>query len=123
MKFQEIHGYVMRQGRRIETVTLEPVDLAPPRKPFVTQWVKLPIRWVETLVQAKSAAATYQLALIILAAAYEDKRRTGVVTLSTERTKMAPQTRRRAARELAELGLIALKADGRKAFKVKPIVS
>jgi hypothetical protein len=100
-------GYVMRHGRRIEVETV--TGIAPKRrKGFAMRWVKLPRNWITSLGRSKSVN-TYKLAHRILWAAYEDKRGKGVVTLSKYSVPgMSPVTRRRAARELMELGLLTL---------------
>lgn len=91
------------------------------RKPFEPRWVKLPRHWISALGQSKSAG-TYRLAHLILWEALKDKRRDGWVVLSYETTKMLPNTRRRAAVELAELGLIALdKQQGRTAWRARAL--
>src|SRR5262249_30857953 len=110
-------NYVMRHGRRIEVVSGNPIAASKrqPKRPFWAKWVKLPRHWISGLGRSRSAN-TYRLALLILLAAYEDKRGTGEVTLSAKLTgDMNPITRRRAAWELAEYGLITLKSRGRKA--------
>src|SRR6516165_8240537 len=120
--FEETPGYVMRHGRRIAVVTkkFEASRSKPkPKKSFWAKWVRLPRHWISGLGQSKSAN-TYRLALLILLAAYEDKRGTGEVVLSTKLTRdMSRETRRRAAQELAELGLITIKGEGAKALRVE----
>ena len=122
--FEETPGYVMRHGRRIAVITkkFEASRSKPkPKKSFWAKWVRLPRHWISGLGQSKSAN-TYRLALLILLAAYEDKRGTGEVVLSAKLTgDMSPMTRRRAAQELAGLGLITLQAKGRRALKAKII--
>ena len=123
-KFEETPGYVMRHGRRIAVITKKfgaPKSKPKPKKPFWAKWVKLPRHWISGLRQSTSAN-TYRLAHLILLAAYEDRRGTGEVVLSAKLTgDMGRETRRRAAQELAELGLITLQAKGRRALKVKII--
>jgi hypothetical protein len=51
---------------------------------------------------------TYRLALLVLFAAFKNKQRNGEVILSTAMTGMPRNTKVRAARELADLGLIQL---------------
>jgi hypothetical protein len=59
----------------------------------------------------------YELAHTVLLEAYE--RQTDTITLSGELTqRMSRETKRRVARELAELGLIQVKEEGRKALKI-----
>ena len=119
-RVKEVPGYVMRRGRRIEIISRTFETPNPrPKKRFWAKWVKLPRHWISGLGQSKSAN-TYRLALLILLAAYEDKRRTGEVTLSARLTgDMSRETRRRAARELVELGLITLKIEGFRAPQVR----
>ena len=123
-KFEETPGYVMRHGRRIAVITkkFEASRSKPkPKKSFWAKWVRLPRHWISGLGQSKSAN-TYRLALLILLAAYEDKRGTGEVVLSTKLTgDMSRETRRRAAQELVALGLITLKGEGSKALRVRII--
>ena len=123
-KFEETPGYVMRHGRRIAVITKKfeaPKSKPKLKKPFWAKWVKLPRHWISGLGQSKSAN-TYRLALLILLAAYEDKRGTGEVVLSTKLTgDMSRETRRRAAQELAELGLITLQTKGHRILKAKII--
>jgi len=122
LKFEETPGYVMRHGRRIAVVTHTPMpSRARPKKSFWAKWVKLPRHWISGLGQSKSVN-TYRLALLILMAAYEDKRGTGEVILSAKLTgNMGRETRRRAAQELVALGLITLKGEGSKALRVRII--
>ena len=124
LKFEETPGYVMRHGRRIAVITKKfeaPKSKPKLKKPFWAKWVKLPRHWISGLGQSKSAN-TYRLALLILLAAYEDKRGTGEVVLSTKLTgDMSRETRRRAAQELAELGLITLQTKGHRILKAKII--
>ena len=124
LKFEETPGYVMRHGRRIAVITKKfeaPKSKPKLKKPFWAKWVKLPRHWISGLGQSKSAN-TYRLALLILLAAYEDKRGTGEVVLSTKLTRdMSRATRRRAAQELAELGLITLQTKGHRILKAKII--
>jgi hypothetical protein len=114
-------GYVMRRGRRIEIVTVNP-DIAPKKKRlFEPRWVKLPRHWISGLGQSKSAN-TYRLALLILLEAYRDRRGRGEITLSTAMTGMPRNSRIAAARELAEIGLITLKeGGGNRALKARII--
>jgi hypothetical protein len=101
-------SYVMRHGRRIEIETVDAGIVPKQRKGFAMQWVKLPRHWITGLRRSKSAN-TYRLALEILWVAYEDKRGTGVVTLSKYSVPgISPRTRRRVAQELIELRLITL---------------
>jgi hypothetical protein len=88
------------------------------RKPFEPRWVKLPRHWISGLGQSKSAS-TYRLAHLILWETLKDKRRDGMVILSYKTTKMLGATRRRAARELAELGLIVIEAQGKSTWRAK----
>jgi hypothetical protein len=113
-------NYVMRQGRRIEVVTIN-TGAAPPkkrRKSFRACWVKLPRSWITALRRSRSVH-TYELALTILMEAYE--RQTDTITLSGEATQwMSRATKARAARELEEFGLIQVKGagGGRRALKI-----
>ena len=111
--------YVLRHGRRIEVATVNP-DPRQRRKPFEPLFVKFPRHWISALKRSKSVH-TYELALIILWEAFKDKRRTGEVILSSQVTEMSGSTRRRAARELVELGLIRLKNGGAKTLRATVI--
>jgi hypothetical protein len=119
-------NYVMRHGKRIEVETLNTGTSSPRKhKPFKAQFVMVPLRWVETLQRSKSASA-YQLALAILLEAFKlkaFKRKGSEITLSSTVTKMPRNTKTRAAKELAELGLIEIKQIGNQAIKVSIIIS
>ena len=72
-------GYVMRQGRRIKVVTVNPDPDPNPRKrrrPFEPMWVKLPRHWISGLRRSKSVH-TYALAHVILWETLKGKRGTG----------------------------------------------
>jgi len=111
-------SYVMRQGRRIEVVTIN-TGAAPPkkrRKSFRAFWVKLPRSWITALRRSRSVH-TYELALTILMEAYE--RQTDTVTLSGEATQwMSRETKRRSARELEEFRLVQVRGEEHQALKV-----
>lgn len=121
-------NYVLRHGKRIEIETLNTgVSPSPSRKrkPFKAQFVMVPLRWVEALQRSKSASA-YQLALVILLEAFKleaFKRKGSEITLSSTATKMPRNTKTRAAKELADLGLIEIKQIGNQAIKVSIIIS
>jgi len=71
-------GYVMRHGRRIEVVTINPDPCPIPkrrRKSFEPWFVKLPRHWISALRRSKSAR-TYELAHIILWEAFKNERGT-----------------------------------------------
>jgi len=116
-------GYVMRHGRQIEIVTINP-DPSPisrrRRKSFEPWFVKLPRHWISALRRSKSAR-TWELAVIILWEAFKDKRGTGEVILSNQVTGMPGSTRRRAARELVELGLITVAEEQTQTLRAKVI--
>jgi hypothetical protein len=124
LKYERAQGFVMRHGRRIAVDRITPV-VAPSSKPkrsFHAKWVKLPRHWISALGNSKSAN-TYRVALLILQAAYEDKRGTGEVVLSAATVLGIPrETKRRAVRELAELRLITYKQIGQRAFRIEPLV-
>jgi hypothetical protein len=114
--------YVIHEGRHIEIGEL---DLSPilkkRRKPFEPEWVKLPRRWVAVLRQSKSIG-TYQLAHIILFEAFKREQIGGEIVLSSAMTGMSQTTRRRAAKELVELGLIQTeRRRGRQALRVSHV--
>jgi hypothetical protein len=116
-------SYVMRHGRRIEVDILPFPEkaLKKRKKYFGARFVLLPRHWISGLGRSKSVN-TYRLAHLILLAAYEDKRGKGEVTLSGKMTGYMPRsTRRRAAQELVESGLITLKGGGdtTKALRVR----
>ena len=111
-------GHVMRQGRRIEVepVPMPGIEKKKRRKSFRAFWVKLPRSWITALRRTRSVH-TYELAHTILLVAYE--RQTDTVALSGEATLwMSRETKRRAARELEEFGLVQVKGEGCQALKV-----
>jgi len=113
-------NYIMRHGRRIAIVTVNP-DVASKarRKPRRrAQWVKLPRHWITSLRRSRSTS-TLQLAHTILLATYERKDAGGELTLSSKVvTHMSRWSKVRAARELAELGLIRITQEGKGAPRV-----
>ena len=111
-------NYVIRQGRRIEVETVE-TGISPKKihKPFKARWVKFPLRWVEMLEPSKSVS-TYQLALAILFEGFKRKHDGGEIALSSMVARMPRCTKMRAAKELAGLGLIKIRQNGRQALRV-----
>jgi hypothetical protein len=96
-----------------------------PRKRFRAEWVKFPRAWMTALGRSKSAS-TYQLALVILFGAlkrkYGNSKHSGdAIVLSSATTGMPHETRRRAAYELVELGLIEIEQDGNQAIRVSKV--
>ena len=110
--------YITRDGRRIAVETLD-TGIIPKtkRKPFKAQFVMLPLHWAETLRRSKSVS-TYQLAHVILFEAFKRKHVGGEVVLSSGVVSMHRNTRRRAVKELAELGLIKIVRNGSHALRV-----
>jgi hypothetical protein len=113
-------GYVVRHGRRIAVTTVN-ADSALPRKkrkPFESQFVKLPRHWI-TGLQRSNSVNTYRLAHMILREGFKREHVGGKVVLSTKVTSgMIRSTKIRAARELVELGLIRIEQDGNRALIV-----
>jgi hypothetical protein len=123
LKYERTQGFVMRHGRRIavDRITSVAVPSSKPKRAFHAKWVKLPRHWISDLGRCRSAN-TYRLGMLILLATYEDKRGTGEIVLSTKLTgDMDRATRRRAARELVELGLITLSGGGHYALRARII--
>jgi hypothetical protein len=90
-----------------------------PKPRFEVKWAKLPRRWVKALRRSKSIG-TYQLAHIIL---LEHAKRQlqpihGEIVLSAAFTGMDRSTKRRAIKELINLGLIGVKQSGNGAVRV-----
>lgn len=109
--------YVYRHGKRIAVEELNPIKTPKRKQSFKVEWFKFPAWWIGALRKASPGA--YQLALIILAESFKRKYLKGDIVLSTEVTAMARSTKRRAVKELAELGLIAAEQTGNHA----PIVT
>jgi hypothetical protein len=115
--------YVMRDGRRIEVVTLASADKPKKRRRrgFEYEWVKLPRHWITALANSKSAA-TYRLAHIILVEAFRQEHCGGKIVLSAARVRdMHKSTRLAAAWELSELGLIQIEVNGKRATVVSKV--
>ena len=112
-------GYVVRQERQIEVETVQSSP-RPRRKAFEPRFVQVPRHWISALGRSNSVN-TYRLALLILFAAFKNKQRNGEVTLSTATTGMPRNTKVRAARELADLGLIQLRASEAGALRARVI--
>lgn len=115
----------------LSTFALDPEDLiartlarqAKPQRarkePFIADWARFPAAWREALHQAKSAGTTYDLALVILFEAFKRERIDGEIVLSADLTRMSRFTRRRATKELVELGLIKIRRQsGNQAYRV-----
>lgn len=116
-------SYVLRDGRRIEVAIINAAGVAPKRKrrSFEYRWVKVPRHWVSGLARTRSVA-TYRLALIILTEAFTRKHTGGKIVLSAKVTGMSSSTRKRAALELAEFGLIKIEILRGKATVVSNIL-
>ena len=78
------------------------------RKPFKAIGSNSRAWWIEVLQDASASGSAYQLALIVLAEAFKRAYIGGDVVLSSEVTRMPHTTRKRAAKELVELGLISV---------------
>src|SRR5438128_1771346 len=116
-------GY-MRHDKHIEIETLE-TKAPKKRKLFVSRWkwIKLPRHWVSSLAGAKSAGSTYELAIIILIEAFKRKPIGRKLILTSKATNWMPTTtRKRAVKELVELGLIQIEQDSHKAPTVSHIL-
>jgi DNA-binding transcriptional ArsR family regulator len=120
--FEDNMSYVIRHGKRIEVETIN-TGHGPKRKrkAFESRWVKLPRHWISGLARSKSVA-TYRLAHIILVEAFKRKHVGGKIVLSTKVTGMSRCTKMRAAKELADLGLIEIEQGGREALRVSLIL-
>jgi hypothetical protein len=79
--------------------------------------VKLPRHWVEVLRKSKNAS-TWELAVVILLEAFKHEHCGGEIVLSTTATGMPRTTRRKAAKELVEFGLIKTQQKGNQATRV-----
>ena len=79
------------------------------RKASKADWVRFPVSWREVLHQAGSAGTTYDLAITILFEAFKYEYIDGEIVLSEETAGMPRNTRRRAIKELVELGLIKVR--------------
>ena len=110
------YAYSPALGRNVKVGTVapkKPRKRKRKRKPFKVEWFKFPAWWVEALRDA--GAGAHLLAEIVLAEAFRRAYVRGDIVLSSEMTKMPPTTRRRAVRELVELGLIAVEQVGNEA--------
>lgn len=120
-------SYVMRQGRRIEVVTLgdNVVALKTGRKrgSFEVSFVKFPRHWASALRNARSVS-TYQLAIAILFEAFKRSAcgDTRLICLSATMTGMPDSSRRRAIGELVEFGLIKIKREGKRATLITKVM-
>jgi hypothetical protein len=109
------YAYSPALGRRVRIETLNTTKQPPRRKhkPFKVNWVKLPAWWVEVLRGATGTARL--LAMEVLIEAFKREHIKGNIVLSSEVTKIPQTTRRRAAKELVELGLITIEQIGNRA--------
>lgn len=117
------YAYSPALGRRVAVESTISTKQQPKRKrkrkPFEVDWVKYPAWWIEALRNASAGA--HQLALVVLAEAFRREYIGGNIVLSVEVVKMSRATKMRAVRELVELGLIAVKQNGRQATVVSGI--
>ena len=115
------YAYSPALGRRVAVKSATPPKQLQKRerKPFKVKWFKHPAWWIEVLREASAGA--HLLASIVLAEAFRRKYIKGDIVLSSEMTKMPPTTRKRAAKELVELGLITVEQNGNRAPTVTSI--
>jgi hypothetical protein len=115
--------YVVRNGQRIAVVTSASAGAPKKRRKrsFEYEWIRLPRHWITALANTKSAA-TYRLAHIILVEAFRQKHCGGKIVLSAATVRdMHKSTRLVAAWELAELGLIKIEVNGKRATVVSKV--
>ena len=83
----------------------------PRRKPFKSEFIKVPTFWREVLRGAPGA--TYELALAVLDEKHTRDHKGGDIVLSAEVTRMNAPTRRRATRDMVRRALIGVDQLGR----------
>jgi len=110
---------ILRDGRWI---AIDTINTATPankkRKPF---FVKFPHFWIERLKRSNNPG-TFKLAFEILKEAFKRQHVGGEIALSTEATQLPREVRRRAVRELIQLGLIETEQNGNQAIRVTSII-
>jgi hypothetical protein len=115
--------YVERYGKRIAVDTINTSTPAKKkRKPFELSFVKLPHFWVERLMRSKNPG-TFKLAFHILKEDFKRQLVGGEIVLSTKATGLPREVRRRAVRELVQLGLIKTEQNGNHAIRVTSIIA
>lgn len=105
-----------KQDRRSveEIVAATTVSERPPkkaRKPFKSEFIRVPSFWRAALRGAPGA--TYELALAVLDEKHTRDHKGGDIVLSAEVTGMNAPTRRRATRDVVRRGLIGVDQVGR----------
>jgi hypothetical protein len=114
--------YVERHGKRIAVDTINTSTPAKKkRKPFEPSFVKLPHFWIERLMRSKNPG-TFKLAFHILKEDFKRQHVGGEIVLSTKATGLPREVRRRAVRELIQLGLIQTEQNGNQAIRVTSII-
>jgi hypothetical protein len=93
------------------------IRLKPKHQPFQVEWVRLPAMWINRLEQSNSASA-FKLAHRILKEAFKRNHVGGQIVLSRKVTGLPCTTTTRAARELANLGLIQIQQSGNRAIRI-----
>jgi hypothetical protein len=83
-------------------------------------WVQLPKKWAEVLLQS-SGTHTVKLAILILFAEFRRRLKGKDIRLTTKATGMSRSSRLRAANELVRLGLIEIERNGRRPIRVTHI--
>jgi hypothetical protein len=116
-------NYVERGGKKIAVETLDTGAPVQKRKPFTANFVKLPHFWIERLRDARKVS-TITLAHAILREAFKRQHVGGEIVLSAETTGLSQRhVRKRAVKELRELGLIKTEQNGNQATRVTSLIS
>jgi len=113
--------HLYRHGKRIAVDTINTATPAKKKQPFEVSFVKLPHLWIERLKHSNNPG-TFKLAFQILKEAFKRQHVGGEIVLSTEVTELPREVRRRAVRELIQLGLIETEQNGNQAIRVISIV-
>ncbi len=116
---------MMYVERHCKSIAVDAINTATPankkRKRFKASFVKLPHYWIERLLRSKNPG-TFKLAFQILKEDFKRQHLGGPIILSTEATGLPREVRRRAAKELVQLGLIETEQNGNQAIRVISII-
>jgi len=113
--------YVYRHGERIAVDIINTATPAQMHKPLEVSFVQFPYFWIDQLMRANNPGA-FKLAFQILKEAFKRQLVGGEIVLSTEITELPREVRRRAVRELVQLGLIKIEQSGNRAIRVTSII-
>jgi hypothetical protein len=112
-------GYEEQRNRTLRRVSKRIPKARNRKSGFEVEWVKFPLRWRKRLREAGVGAATYDLAITILAESFKlDQMAVKEIILSEEVTGLSRWSQYRAVNNLIRLKLIKVRRGIGKAIRV-----